>query len=91
MFFCPSSQQFPCWHLSWQTQMIPDRPVRIPSCNVCVVSLSGGQDGSAEVEHRSHAAAVLQITGVGGLSHPHTHTNAHTLTLTHTHTHTETH
>ncbi len=53
----------------------------IPTCNVSVVCLSGGQDSSAEVEHRSHAAAVLQVTGVGGLSHSHTHT--------HTHTHTE--
>ena len=35
-----------------------------------VCFLSGGQDSSTEAEHRSHAAAVLQVTGVGGLSHP---------------------
>lgn len=43
---------------------------------LCVVCLSGGQDSSAEVEHRSNATAVFQVTGVGGLSHTHTHIHA---------------
>lgn len=39
----------------------------------CVVCFSGGQDSSAEVEHRSHVTAVLQVAGVGGLFHILTH------------------
>lgn len=57
--------------------MNPDRRVMIPTFNVVffVFYCSGGQDGSAEVEHRSHATAVLQVTGVGGLFQTHTLTH----------------
>lgn len=68
----PSSLQKEFWMLHGYENPWSVHPrLNLYHNTLACVCASGGQDGSAEVEHRPHATAVLQVTGVGGLSHTH--------------------